>query len=57
MSVNRYLTGHRRNRIVIFGDSITERIQVRDFNRELETDHAKIKLSLIQIRKKIGISV
>ena len=57
MSVNRYLTGHRRNCIVIFDDIITERIQVRDLIRELEAGHVKIKLSLIKIWRKIGILV
>ena len=42
-SVKRSLTGHRKNRIVIFGDSITRRIRVRDFNSELDTGHAKIR--------------
>ena len=36
------LTQHTQNRTVIFGDSITRRIGVRDFNRELDTGHAKI---------------
>ena len=35
------LTGHRKNRIEIFGNSITPR--VRDFNSELDTGHAKIR--------------
>ena len=34
---------YTQNRIVIFGDSITSRIRVKDFNRELNTGHAKIK--------------
>ena len=42
-SVKRSLTGHRQNRIAIFGDSITRRIRVRDFNSELDTGHAKIR--------------
>ena len=42
-SVKRSLTGHRKNRLVIFGDSITRRIRVRDFNSELDTGHAKIR--------------
>ena len=42
-SVKRSFTGHRQNRIVIFGDSITCRIQVRDFNRESDTGHAEIR--------------
>ena len=33
-SVKRSLTGHRQNRIVIFGCSVTRRIRIRDFNRE-----------------------
>ena len=37
------MTRHRKNRLVIFGDSITRRIRVRDFNSELDTGHAKIK--------------
>ena len=37
------MTGHRKNRIVIFGDSITRRIWARDFNRELDTGHPKIR--------------
>ena len=40
-SVKRSSTGHRKNRIVIFGDSITRRIRVRDFNSEF--GHAKIR--------------
>ena len=35
--------GPRQNRKVIFGDSITGRIKARDFNRALDTGHAKIK--------------
>ena len=42
-SVKRSLTGHRKNRIIIFGDSITRRVQVRDFNSDLDTGHAKIR--------------
>ena len=42
-SVKRFLTVHRKNRIVIFGDSITRRIRVTDFNSELDTGHAKIR--------------
>ena len=42
-SVKRSLTGHRQNRIVIFGDSITRRIRVGGFNRELDTGNAKIR--------------
>ena len=42
-SVKRSLTGHRKNLTVIFGDSITRRIRARDFNRELDTGHAKIR--------------
>ena len=42
-SVKKSITGHTQNRIVIFGDSITRRIRVRDFNRELNTGHARIK--------------
>ena len=41
--VKRSLTGHTQNRITIFGDSITRRIRVKDFSRELDTDHAKIR--------------
>ena len=42
--VKKSLTGHRQNRIVIFGDTITRRrIRVRDFIRELDTGHAKIR--------------
>ena len=37
------ITGHTQNRIVIFGDRITRRIRVRDFNRELNTGHARIR--------------
>ena len=37
------MTGHTQNRIVIFGDNVTRRIRVRDFNRELDTGHAKIR--------------
>ena len=42
-SAKRSITGHTQNRIVIFGDSITRRIRVRDFNRELNTGHARIR--------------
>ena len=42
-SVKRSFTGHRQNRIVIFGNSITCRIQVRDFNKESDTGHAEIR--------------
>ena len=42
-SVKRSLTGDRKNRIVIFGDSMFRRIRVRDFNSELDTGHAKIR--------------
>ena len=42
-SVKRSLTGHVKNRIVIFSDSITRRIRVRDFNSELDTGNAKIR--------------
>ena len=42
-SVKRSLTRQTQNPIVIFGDSITRRIQVRDFNRDLNTGHAKIR--------------
>ena len=45
-SVKRSLTGHRQNRIVIFGDCITRKIRVGGFNRELGTGHAKIKTFL-----------
>ena len=41
--VKRSLTGHTQNRITIFGDSITRRIRVKDFSRQLDTDHAKIR--------------
>ena len=37
------MAGHRKNRIVIFGDSITGRIRVRDFNSELNSGHATIR--------------
>ena len=37
------MTGYRKNRIVVFGDSITRRIQVRDFSSDLDTGHAKIR--------------
>ena len=39
--VKKSLTGHRQNEIVIFGDSITRRIRLRDFNRELHTGHCQ----------------
>ena len=42
-SAKRSITGHMQNCIVIFGDSITRRIRVRDFNRELNTGHARIR--------------
>ena len=42
-SVKRSLTGDTQNCIVIFGDSITPRIRVRNFNKELNTGHAKIR--------------
>ena len=42
-SVKRSLSGHRQNRIVTFGDSIIRRILVMDFNKELDTGHAKIR--------------
>ena len=41
-SAKRSFIGHTQNRIVTFGDSITCRIWVRDFNRELNTGQAKI---------------
>ena len=41
-SAKRSLTGHTQNRIVIFGDSIICSLD-RDFNRELNTDYAKIR--------------
>ena len=50
-SVKRSLTGHIRNRIVNFGDSITRRIRARDFNRELDTGRAKIRTLLGAISK------
>ena len=37
------MTGHTQNRIAIFGDSIACSLRVRDFNRELNTDYAKIR--------------
>ena len=37
------MTGHIQNRIVILGDSITRRMRVRDFNRELNTGHVKFR--------------
>ena len=37
------ITGHTQNRIIIFGDIITRRIRVRDFNRELNTGNARIR--------------
>ena len=43
-SAKRSLTGYTQNRIVIFGDSITRSLRVRDFNRELNTDYAKIRI-------------
>ena len=42
-SAKRPFTGHTQNHIVIFGDSITCRIRMRDFNRKLNTGHAKIR--------------
>ena len=42
-SAKRSFIGHTQNRIVIFGNGITCTIWVRDFNRELTNDHAKIK--------------
>ena len=42
-SIKKSLTRHRKNRIVIFGDSITRRIRVRDFSSELHTVHAKVR--------------
>ena len=42
-SVKRSLSGYRQNRIATFGDSIICRILVRDFNKELDTGHAKIR--------------
>ena len=42
-SIKRSLTGHKKNRIVISGDSITHRIRAKDFNRELDTGYAKIR--------------
>ena len=38
------IIGYRQNGIVIFGDSISGRIRVRNFNKELDTDHVKIKI-------------
>ena len=49
--VKRSLTGHTQNRIVIFGDSITCRIRVGDFNRELNAGHAKIRTFPVAILK------
>lgn len=43
-SVKKSLIGYRQNGIVIFGDSISGRIRVRNFNKELDTDHVKIKI-------------
>ena len=40
-SVKKSLTGHRQNEIVFFGDSITRRIRLKDFNRELHTGHCQ----------------
>ena len=37
------LTGHRQNCIIIFGDSVTRIIRVRNFDRELNAGHVKIK--------------
>ena len=42
-SVERSLSRHRQNSIVIFGDIITCKIRVTEFNREFDTGHAKIK--------------
>ena len=50
-SAKRSITGHTQNRIVIFGDSITRRIRVRDFNREEILVMPKSELSLVQFRK------
>ena len=43
-SVKIFLIGHGQNGIVIFGDSISGKIRVRNFNKELDTDHVKIKI-------------
>ena len=42
-SVERSLTRHRKNHVVIFGNSITRRIRMRNFNSESDTGHARIR--------------
>ena len=42
-SAKRLSTGHTQNSVVVFGDSITCIIRVRDFNRELNSGQAKIR--------------